>query len=144
VVVVDEATTWWAWRHVPRAIVNTGSTWLIGDPVDAWVTARVSGRFLDLVGLAVLIRSGSVHVNLADGFIAVATLLYLVARPSPAATAGDRTPCSASADISDVEPTVIGGGAAGALVPRPSSGRTCHLHDRRGVSGPTRPRIGRT
>ncbi len=139
VVVVDQATKWWAWRHVPGAIVNTGSTWLIGDPVDAWVTAPVSGRLLDLLGLVVLIRSGSillrrprhplvlvagalmisgwgsnlldrlgmhiltapgssrgavdfipvgsVHVNLADGVIAVAALLYLVARPSPAAPA---------------------------------------------------------
>jgi lipoprotein signal peptidase len=139
VVVVDQATKWWAWRHVPGAMVNTGSTWLIGDPVDGWVTAPVSGRLLDLLGLALLILSGSillrrrrqplflvagalmisgwgsnlldrlgmhiltapgssrgavdflpvgsVHVNLADVVIAVATLLYLVARPSPAATA---------------------------------------------------------
>jgi hypothetical protein len=38
-------------------------------------------------GAVDFIPVGSAHVNLADGVIAVATLLYLVAWPSPAATA---------------------------------------------------------
>jgi lipoprotein signal peptidase len=135
VVLLDQATKWWGWRHVPGAMVNTGSTWLIGDPVKGWVSDPVSGRLLDLLGLALLalagsilvrrrrppaflvagalmisgwssnlldrlgmhsltapgssrgavdfIPIGSVHVNLADAVIAAATLLYLVAQPSP-------------------------------------------------------------
>jgi lipoprotein signal peptidase len=146
VVVLDQATKWWGMRHVPGAIVNTGSTWLIGDPVRRWVAGPVSGRLLDLLGLALLSLAGSillrrrreplllvagalmisgwssnlldrlgmhmltapgmprgvvdflpigpVHFNLADVVIAVATVLYLVARPSPApvTTAGRREP----------------------------------------------------
>ena len=196
--VVDQAAKWWAWRHVPGAMVNTGSTWLIGDPVKGWVSDPVSGRLLDLLGLALMILAGSillrrrrqplflvagalmisgwgsnlldrlgmhiltapgssrgvvdfipvgsVHVNLADAVIAVATLLYLVARPSPAATAATAATdaMKRASDVGDVAPSVIGGSAAGALGPRLSSGRTCRLDDRRGVGGPTRQRIGRT
>jgi lipoprotein signal peptidase len=139
VVLLDQATKWWGWRHVPGAMVNTGSTWLIGDPVKGWVSDPVWGRLLDLLGLALLtlagsvlvrrrrppvllwagalmisgwisnlldrlgmhsltapgssrgavdfIPIGSVHVNLADAVIAAATLLYLVAQPSPARAA---------------------------------------------------------
>jgi lipoprotein signal peptidase len=135
VVVVDQATKWWAWRHIATAIVNTGGTWLIGDRVSGWFSDPVWGPLLDVldVGLlclagAVLVRRprppvflvagalmisglasnlldrlgvhaltaphsyrgavdflpiGSVHVNVADVVIAAATLLYLVARPSP-------------------------------------------------------------
>jgi lipoprotein signal peptidase len=53
VVVVDQATKWWGWRHAPDTFINSGSTWPTGAPMSAWFSGKVSGRLLDLgaVGL---------------------------------------------------------------------------------------------
>jgi lipoprotein signal peptidase len=63
VVVLDQATKWWGWRHAPMAIVNTGSTWFIGDPVSGWVSGPVSGPLLDLLALGLLSVTGVVLVR---------------------------------------------------------------------------------
>ena len=54
VVCVDQATKWWGWRHVPAALINTGSDPLTGSVVDSWYTGRVSGAFLDLLDTCLL------------------------------------------------------------------------------------------
>jgi len=59
VVVLDQATKWWGWRHAPTAIVNTGGTWFIGDAVRGWVSGPVTGPLIDLLGLGLLAATGS-------------------------------------------------------------------------------------
>jgi lipoprotein signal peptidase len=59
VVVLDQATKWWGWRYAPEAIVNTGSTWFIGDPVRGWVSGPVTGPLVDLLALGLLVVIGS-------------------------------------------------------------------------------------
>jgi lipoprotein signal peptidase len=63
VIAVDQATKWWGWRHAPMAIVNTGGTWFIGDPVRGWVSGPVTGPLIDLLGLGLLSVIGSVLVR---------------------------------------------------------------------------------
>jgi lipoprotein signal peptidase len=58
-VVLDQATKWWGWRHVP-AIINAGGDWLVGSRVGEWYAGPVSGALLDLldfglVGIAVYV-----------------------------------------------------------------------------------------
>jgi len=36
VIVVDQATKWWAWRHVPGTIINYGGNAFLGPMVDGW------------------------------------------------------------------------------------------------------------
>jgi lipoprotein signal peptidase len=63
VVVLDQATKWWGWRHAPKAIINTGSAWLIGDPVSGWFSGPVSGPLLDLLNVGLLCLAGSILVR---------------------------------------------------------------------------------
>jgi lipoprotein signal peptidase len=54
VVVLDQATKWWGWRHAPSAIINTGPTWFIDGPVSRWVSGPVTGPLIDLLGVGLL------------------------------------------------------------------------------------------
>jgi lipoprotein signal peptidase len=36
VVVLDQTTKWWGWRHVPEAIIDAGTTLPIGRTVNGW------------------------------------------------------------------------------------------------------------
>jgi hypothetical protein len=67
VVVLDQAAKWWAWRHAPRAIVNTGGTWFVGRPLDAWLSGPVSGPLLDLLDVGLLILAGSLLIHRPRG-----------------------------------------------------------------------------
>jgi lipoprotein signal peptidase len=53
VVVLDQATKWWAWRHV-YAVVNAGSTWFLGGTVSGWYADAVHGALLDLASIEAL------------------------------------------------------------------------------------------
>jgi lipoprotein signal peptidase len=63
VVVLDQATKWWGWRHAPKAFVNTGSTWFLGGPVSGWVSGPVTGPLIDLMGLGLVSVAGSILVR---------------------------------------------------------------------------------
>src|SRR2546423_607372 len=76
-VVLDQATKWWGWRHVP-AIINGGGDWLVGSRVGEWYAGPVSGALLDLldfglVGIAayVLIRHRRPTLVLISGALLV-------------------------------------------------------------------------
>jgi lipoprotein signal peptidase len=63
VVVLDQASKWWGWRHAPMAIINTGSSWFIEGPVSEWVSSPVTGPLIDLLGVGLLSVIGSVLVR---------------------------------------------------------------------------------
>jgi lipoprotein signal peptidase len=63
VVVLDQTTKWWAWRHAPRAFINPGGTWLIGRPVGGWFSGPVWGPLLDLLNVGLLSLAGVLLVR---------------------------------------------------------------------------------
>jgi lipoprotein signal peptidase len=62
VVVLDQTTKWWGWRHAPEAFVNAGGTWIIGGPLSASFAGPVSGPLLDLLDVGLLSLAGFVLV----------------------------------------------------------------------------------
>jgi lipoprotein signal peptidase len=54
VVVVDQATKWWGWRHVPGATINPGTTWALWHTVNGWYSGPVTGALLDLLDVGLL------------------------------------------------------------------------------------------
>jgi lipoprotein signal peptidase len=54
VVVLDQATKWWAWRHVPWALINPGGDLLSGSTIGGWYAAPVSGALLDVLDVTLL------------------------------------------------------------------------------------------
>jgi lipoprotein signal peptidase len=69
VIVVDQVTKWWAWRHVSGPVINYGGDAFVGAKVGDWYADPVTGALLDLVDVGLL-------------SLAVAVL---VRRPRPAA-----------------------------------------------------------
>jgi lipoprotein signal peptidase len=77
VVVVDQATKWWAWRTVSMAQINYGGNIFVGATVSGWYADPVTGALLDLVdfgllsvAVAVLLRySRSVPVLIAGALM---------------------------------------------------------------------------
>jgi lipoprotein signal peptidase len=63
VVLLDQGAKWWGWRHVSGAIVNSGSTWLIGAPVSGWFSSPVTGPLLDVLDVGLLSLAGHVLVR---------------------------------------------------------------------------------
>jgi lipoprotein signal peptidase len=73
VVVVDQATKWWGWRH-GGAIINPGGNWLVGRTIGGWYADPVAGPLLDLlsvglvsIALSVLLRGRRPALVLASG-----------------------------------------------------------------------------
>lgn len=65
VIVVDQATKWWAWRNVSMAQINYGGNIFVGATIGGWYADPVTGALLDLmdfgllsVAVAVLLRFG--------------------------------------------------------------------------------------
>lgn len=54
VVVVDQATKWWAWRYHSGAQINSGGDPLVGHTVGAWYSGPVTGALLDLLGFGLV------------------------------------------------------------------------------------------
>ncbi|MCW2677753.1 MAG: hypothetical protein JWR70_2793 [Modestobacter sp.] len=63
VIVLDQTTKWWAWRHASRAIINAGSTWPIGRPLSGWFSGPVTGAILDLLDVGLLSLAGHLLVR---------------------------------------------------------------------------------
>lgn len=54
VVMLDQATKWWAWRHVPWTRINSGGDVLVGNTIGAWYAAPVPGALLDMLDFGLL------------------------------------------------------------------------------------------
>ena len=54
VVVVDQATKWWAWRHSATVTINPGGDELVGNLIGSWFRSSTGGAVLDVVDTAVL------------------------------------------------------------------------------------------
>jgi lipoprotein signal peptidase len=54
VIALDQATKWWAWRHIASAEINPGGDFLVGPVVGRWYSGRVTGAALDLLGFGLL------------------------------------------------------------------------------------------
>jgi lipoprotein signal peptidase len=54
VIVVDQVTKWWAWRHVAGAMINYGGDPFVGTKVGDWYADPASGALLDLVDVGLL------------------------------------------------------------------------------------------
>ena len=63
VIVLDQATKWWAWRHVSGAKINAGGDVLVGHMVGEWYDDPVPGALLDLLDFALLSITVSVLVR---------------------------------------------------------------------------------
>jgi lipoprotein signal peptidase len=63
VILLDQATKWWGWRHAPHAFINAGGTWIIGRPVGAWFSGPVSGPLLDHLDIGLLSLAGVILVR---------------------------------------------------------------------------------
>jgi lipoprotein signal peptidase len=68
VVLLDQATKWWAWRHMSGALINPGGDLLVGPSVGSWYADVETGRFLDLLSV---------------GFLSIAVLLLVRRRRTP-------------------------------------------------------------
>jgi lipoprotein signal peptidase len=54
VVVIDQSTKWWAWRHVPWSKINPGGDILVGQTIGSWYAAPATGALLDVLDFALL------------------------------------------------------------------------------------------
>jgi lipoprotein signal peptidase len=54
VIVLDQATKWWAWRHVAGAEINTGGDFLVGRTIGRWYADPLTGALLDLLDSGLL------------------------------------------------------------------------------------------
>jgi lipoprotein signal peptidase len=57
VIVTDQATKWFAWRHVPTVLINQGGFIALGHGVRAWFAAPTAGAVANVVG-ALLVAAG--------------------------------------------------------------------------------------
>ena len=63
VVVLDQSTKWWGWRHASEAIINPGSTWPLGRPLSGWFSGPATGAVLDLLSVGLLSLAGHLLVR---------------------------------------------------------------------------------
>jgi hypothetical protein len=63
VIVLDQATKWWGWRHFPYAIINDGGNRLVGSTVSGWFAGPVTGVLLDFLDLGLVSVAASVLVR---------------------------------------------------------------------------------
>ena len=54
VVLLDQSTKWWGWRHAPPAIINSGGDMFVGPMVGGCYADPASGAPLDLVSVGLL------------------------------------------------------------------------------------------
>lgn len=54
VIVTDQATKWWAWRHVSGALVNPGGFILLSQPVRSWFAGPVGSVVANVTGLVLI------------------------------------------------------------------------------------------
>ena len=63
VIVVDQVTKWWAWRHSAEALINHGGSVLVGTTIGHWLTEPVTGALLDILDFGLLGISLSILVR---------------------------------------------------------------------------------
>ena len=63
VIVLDQVTKWWAWRHEPEALINTGGNVLVGPTIGSWLADPATGAMLDVLDLGLLSVAVSVLVR---------------------------------------------------------------------------------
>jgi lipoprotein signal peptidase len=78
VIVVDQATKWWAWRHVPVIYINSGSTWPIGEPVTGWLAGATSGRLLDVAAVGLFSLAGFLLLRRRRGGLVLVTGFLII------------------------------------------------------------------
>jgi lipoprotein signal peptidase len=63
IIILDQTTKWWAWRHLSTVFVNHGADVSVGATVSAWYADPVQSLLLDLVdfGLLSIAASGRWH-----------------------------------------------------------------------------------
>lgn len=66
VIVLDQLSKWWAWRHVPLVKINYGGNIFVGDTISQWYADPTTGALLDLIDF---------------GLLNVATLVLIRRRP---------------------------------------------------------------
>jgi lipoprotein signal peptidase len=54
VVILDQATKWWAWRHASDPIINDGGDALVGATIGRWYADPVTGALFDFVDVGLL------------------------------------------------------------------------------------------
>jgi lipoprotein signal peptidase len=54
VIVVDQLSKWWAWRHVPLVKINYGGNVFVGDTISQWYADPTTGALLDLIDFGLL------------------------------------------------------------------------------------------
>jgi lipoprotein signal peptidase len=77
VVVLDQATKWWAWRHVSAVVINNGGNPFVGATAGRWFAHPVAGALLDLLNFGLLSATVSVLVRrrLPVAFLVPGTLM---------------------------------------------------------------------
>jgi lipoprotein signal peptidase len=63
VILVDQLTKWWAWRHAPLAKINDGGNIFVGDTISQWYADPAIGALLDLVDFGVLSAAALVLIR---------------------------------------------------------------------------------
>jgi lipoprotein signal peptidase len=67
VVVLDQVTKWWAWRHVSTVRINVGGDLLVGPTVGRLYTNPVMGALLDLLDAGLLSRAAVMLIRSRQG-----------------------------------------------------------------------------
>ena len=63
VIVVDQLTKWWAWRHAPLAKINYGGNIFVGDTISQWYADPATGALLDLMDFGVLTAAALILIR---------------------------------------------------------------------------------
>lgn len=82
VLVSDQLTKWWAWRHVGGSLINSGGYILLGPVIRSWFAATVSGAVADVGGVITVVLAvrwllcpGRARPELIGGGLVAAGLL---------------------------------------------------------------------
>lgn len=57
IILADQTTKWWAWRHSATVTINSGGDELVGGVVGSWFRATAGGALLDIVDSAALVAA---------------------------------------------------------------------------------------
>src|SRR5882757_10374741 len=63
VILVDQLTKWWAWRHAPLTKINYGGNIFVGDTISQWYADPATGALLDLIDSGVLSAAALVLIR---------------------------------------------------------------------------------
>jgi lipoprotein signal peptidase len=63
VIVLDQLTKWWAWRHASVAHINDGGNPLVGATIGGWYADPLTGALLDLLDVGLLSSAVAVLIR---------------------------------------------------------------------------------